>query len=184
MKVWTESQCVAAGCDFESDDESVMQEHLRAHYKKEKRMANVKNVGAKRNFLRAQDIIKAKKRGFSGVILKVEMHVPDVNATGIITFDSDVVEGSNRMPVNDAIVASIAKVAGDETDNWGGYGVVFGVKDYSDRGFPPGFVVVKVVDPKQVVKNRKTKPTYKVSDSTAAAGPEPVFDGLEDECPF
>lgn len=147
-------------------------------------MANVKNIGAKRNFLRAQDIVKAKKRGFSGVILKVEMHVPDVNATGVITFDTDIVEGSNRMPINDAITASIAAVAGPETDMWPGFGLVMGVKDYSDRGFPPGFVVVKVVDPKQVAKGRKTKATYKLGDATAAIGPEPVFDGLEEECPF
>ena len=147
-------------------------------------MANVSKIGAKRNFLRAQDIVKAKKRGFSGVILKVEMHVPDVNATGVLTFDTDIVEGSNRMPINDAIVADIAAKAGTETDAWPGYGVTFGVRDYSDRGFPPGFVVVAVADPKTVAKGRKTKPTYKLSDTTTATGPEPVFEGLTDECPF
>lgn len=147
-------------------------------------MANVSKIGAKRNFLRAQDIVKARKRGFSGVILKVEMHVPDVNATGIITFDTDIIEGSNRMPINDAIVADIASKAGPETDEWVGWGITFGVKDYSDRGFPPGFVVVKVADPKTVKTSRKTKPQYKASDAMAATGPEPVFDGLADECPF
>lgn len=138
------------------------------------------------SFLTGTLVQKAKKKGVAGVIGGVRSNVRGVNQTYVIDFDCDVLPGVSSWPVPDRQADFLAdKISRNERD-WVGYGVKLAVKDYSDKGFPPGLVVVSVATPAVASKSRKSKPQYFDGIATGSDLENHLKDAplTDEECPF
>jgi len=134
-------------------------------------------------FIKAQTVIDHKKKGVAGVIARVR---PDDMKPGrfIIDFDTELTTAGGqswRVPQKQAEV--LADQISPNENHWVGCGIKLAVRDYSDQGFDPGFVVSEVVSRAGMAKRkRKSSPTTDVVHRSVDEGPVPVF--TDEECPF
>lgn len=109
------------------------------------------------SFLRAS---QAKTGEFVTFLDSGEQKEKDINGDKKLIFEIRVSHNGEEkiMSLNKTSYQNLAPVYGMNTDDWVNRPAMITIKDYSDKGFPPGIVLMPCVEPPKQEKAKTVSP--------------------------
>lgn len=127
--------------------------------------SKVEPKGKFSQLLKGSDLVAAKKKGITGVILQVRDAPANFGAPFIIDFDTEVMKGISSWPLNITQARKLQDMLGDDMDNWPGCAVALGLTMANNPKLNkdvPSLVVTAVLNAREAAKKRTSKPTLRV----------------------